>query len=92
MTPAAVLGVVVGAPGPADGDPWHWRGGTGPVVHDRAETWLGPWCNLGADPAVTLIAGQEVEAGRVTCWACRHRGGQPCADDRCGPCRRERGA
>lgn len=42
------------------------------VVHELAAMWIGPACNLGADPATHLVPGVTVEAERVTCWACRN--------------------
>lgn len=41
------------------------------VVHAPAPSHLGPACNNGVDPTDRLIPGWEIEADRVTCWACR---------------------
>ncbi len=74
-----MIGIAVGAPSATDRIP-DWRralGATVPeVVHAPASTHLGPRCNNGVDPAKRLVAGWEIEAGRVTCWACRHAGGE----------------
>jgi hypothetical protein len=69
-----VIGIAVGQPAPSSHIP-EWRrarGATVPeCVHAPAATHLGPLCNLDVDPAVRLISGWEIEAGCVTCWACR---------------------
>jgi hypothetical protein len=81
VTPAAarprgtVIGIAAGLPDPTGYIP-EWRRKRGAnvaeVVHAPAATHLGPACNLGRDPAVRLIAGWEIEAACVTCWACRN--------------------
>jgi hypothetical protein len=90
-----VIGIAVGTPSPTDHIP-QWRrdrGATVPeCVHAVADDWPGPACNFGHDPAVKRIEGWLIEAGRVTCWACRHPGGEACADATCGPCRRTKSA
>lgn len=57
-----MIAVAVGEPGPKQ------------VVHACARLWLGPACNNNVDPARRLIPGIEIDAERVTCWACRNPG------------------
>ena len=67
-----MIGIAVGPPGTVLPDWRRARGATVPdVVHAPAATHLGPACNLHVDPAERLIVGWEIEAGCVTCWACR---------------------
>lgn len=64
-----MIGVVVGPPSKAVLAERRRK-----VVHELAAAWPGPACNQGLDPAVRLVVGQLVVAGRVTCWCCRNGG------------------
>lgn len=69
-----MIGIAVGPPSPTDRIP-QWRrerGATVPeCVHAIAADWPGPACNFGHDPAVKRVEGWLIEAGCVTCGACR---------------------
>lgn len=68
-----MIGIAVGPPVPGPIPQWRAeRGATVPeCVHAIAPDWPGPACNFGHDPASKRISGWLIEAGCVTCGACR---------------------